>query len=317
MCQDTAIFSGLLPHFVAIWRWSYYKNFETQRRRKTFSHCKKRWNLYFFLFGYTDRTVQKQTWPKCCALSFTAVFGQLPDYVWKFGFASKYRRKNWFQTAESFFPKTFGMFFSRGWFNFFFSYKCLHSFEKLVEPFPLYGLLCYNTLTKAIWITKEQHNLALVDYNAFNWKNLGNYHDIYLRSVVFLLGDIFQKFREVYASVQVGPSALFLSAQPQLGCNTCYCWCETGTIARYWPDLIFEKTIRCGITGFGGCSSFSSKQQVSWKFQFEGRVYFCCFFWRNIALCRDKVERNACWRISMVHWIQSGANSCHTLGFLL
>ena len=69
------------------------------------------------------------------------------------------------------------------------------------EPFPPHGTLWYNTLTKTIEITKEEHNFALEVYKAFNCKNLGDYRDIYLRIDVFLLGDIFQKIREVCMQV--------------------------------------------------------------------------------------------------------------------
>ena len=47
-----------------------------------------------------------------------------------------------------------------------------------------------NTLTKAIEITKEEHNFAVRVYNAFIYENSGDYRYIYLRTDVFLLGDI-------------------------------------------------------------------------------------------------------------------------------
>ena len=62
----------------------------------------------------------------------------------------------------------------------FFPYNYLDSFEKFNEPFPPHGPLWYNTLMKSIEVTNEQHNIALGVYNAFECKNLGDYHDIYL-----------------------------------------------------------------------------------------------------------------------------------------
>ena len=43
----------------------------------------------------------------------------------------------------------------------FFPYNYWDSFEKLNEPFPPHGPLGYNTLTKSIEVTKEQHIFAL------------------------------------------------------------------------------------------------------------------------------------------------------------
>ena len=83
----------------------------------------------------------------------------------------------------------------------FFPYNYMDSFEKFNDPFPPHGPLWYRILTKSIEVTKEENNFALGVYNAFKCNNLGDYHDIYLRTDVFLLADIFQKFREVCMQV--------------------------------------------------------------------------------------------------------------------
>ena len=81
----------------------------------------------------------------------------------------------------------------------FFPYNYLDSFEKCNEPVPTHGFSWNNnnTSTKMIEITEEQQNFALGFYYVFICKKLGDYHDIYLRTDVFLLGDIFQKIGEV------------------------------------------------------------------------------------------------------------------------
>ena len=93
-----------------------------------------------------------------------------------------------------------------------FPYNFLDSFEKFNEPFPPHGPLWYNSLTKSVDITKEQHIFALGVYNDFKCRNLGDYHDVYLRTDVLILGDIFQKFREVCIQVYNLDPAHFYSA---------------------------------------------------------------------------------------------------------
>ena len=94
----------------------------------------------------------------------------------------------------------------------FFPYNFLDSFEKFNEPFPPHGPLWYNSLTKSVEITKEQHTFALGVYNDFKCRNLGDYHDVYLRTDVLFLGDIFQKFREVCMQVYHLDPSHFYSA---------------------------------------------------------------------------------------------------------
>ena len=83
----------------------------------------------------------------------------------------------------------------------FFAYNFLDLFEKFNEHFPPHGPLWYNILKKSVDITKEQHTFALGIYNDLKCRNLGDYHDVYLRTDVLILGDIFQKFREVCMQV--------------------------------------------------------------------------------------------------------------------
>ena len=54
----------------------------------------------------------------------------------------------------------------------FFPYNFLDSFEKFNEAFPPQGPLWYNSLTKSVDFTKEQHAFALGVYNDFKCRNL-------------------------------------------------------------------------------------------------------------------------------------------------
>ena len=161
----------------------------------------------------------------------------------------------------------------------FFPYNYLDSLEKFIEPFPPHGPLWYNTLTKSIEVTKEQHNFALGVYNALKCKNLGDYHDIYLRTDVFLLTDIFQKFREVCMQVYKLDPAHFCSA-PNLSWDAILF--TTGLKLELLQDidqlLFFEKGIRGGINGLGALRHFEANNKYLENFNSNEESIFGAFF---------------------------------------
>ena len=132
----------------------------------------------------------------------------------------------------------------------FFPYNFFYSFEKFNEPSPPHGPLWYNSLTKSVDITKEQHTFAFGVYNGFKSRKLGDYHDVYLRTDVLIFGDIFQKFREVCMQVYNFDPAHFYSA-PKLSWDAMLI--TTGAKLELLQDidqlLFFEKKIRGGING--------------------------------------------------------------------
>ena len=162
----------------------------------------------------------------------------------------------------------------------FFPYNYLDSFEKFNEPFPTHGPLWHNTLTKAIEITKEEHNFALEVYNAFKCKSLGDYHDIYLQTDMFLLDDIFQKFREVCMQVYKLDPAHFYSA-PNLSWDAMLI--TTGVKLELLQDidqlLFFEKGIRGGINGLGALRHFEANNKYLENFNSKEESTFGAFFY--------------------------------------
>ena len=187
--------------------------------------------------------------------------------------------KNDFKLLSAGFPNIGDDLFQRLTQKGFFPYNSLDSFEKFKEPFPPHGPLWYNTLSKAIEVTKEQQNFALEVYNAFNCKNLGDYHDIYLRTDAFLLGDIFQKLREVCMQLyKLGP-AHFYSA-PNLSWDAMLI--TTGVKLELLQDIdqlsFFEKGNRGGINGFGALRQFEENNTYLENFNSKDESTFGAFF---------------------------------------
>ena len=161
----------------------------------------------------------------------------------------------------------------------FFPYNHLDSFEKFNEPFPPHGPLWYNTLTKSIEVTKEQHNSALGVYNGFKCNNLGDYYDIFLRTDVFLLADIFQKFRGVCMQVNKLDPAHFYSA-PNLSWDAMLI--TIGVKLELLQDidqlLFLEKGIRGGIKGLGALRHFEANNKFLGNFNSNQESTFGVFF---------------------------------------
>ena len=57
----------------------------------------------------------------------------------------------------------------------------------------------YNRLCNSNF-TQEEYNHAINVLNKFNMKTFGDYHDIYLKTDVLLLADIFENFRKLCMS---------------------------------------------------------------------------------------------------------------------
>ena len=94
----------------------------------------------------------------------------------------------------------------------FFPYSYLDSFTKFQKPLPEYGESWRNSLSGKIDITFADYQHAVDVYRDFSCNNLGDYHDIYLKTDVLILADIFEKFRSVCLSVYKLDPTHFYSA---------------------------------------------------------------------------------------------------------
>ena len=116
-------------------------------------------------------------------------------------------------------------------------------------------------------------------YKAFNCKNLGDYQNIYLRTDVFLLGDNFQKFREVCMQVYKLDPAHFYSA-PNLNWDAMLI--TTGKKLELLQDidqlLFFEKGIRGGINVLSALRHFEAKNKYLENLNSKEESTFGAFF---------------------------------------
>ena len=75
-------------------------------------------------------------------------------------------------------------------------YECMDSFKKFQKNC-LPDKDCFFNSLKDCGIADEEYSRAIDVWNIFNIKNLGEYHDLYLKTDALLLCDVFEKFIDV------------------------------------------------------------------------------------------------------------------------
>ena len=93
-----------------------------------------------------------------------------------------------------------------------FLYSYLILFPKFEKPLLNYGDDWKNTLTSKIDTSEADVAQAFKIHTLFGCRNLGDYHDVYLRTDVLNLADVFEKFRQVCMKVYKLDPVHFFSA---------------------------------------------------------------------------------------------------------
>ena len=98
-------------------------------------------------------------------------------------------------------------------------------------------------------ISKEDYQHAINVWNTFNCKTIRDYHDLYLKTDVLLLADVFENFRKTCLKhYQLDPAYYFTS--PHLAWNACLK--TTGQTLELLHDydmlMMYERGVRGGIT---------------------------------------------------------------------
>ena len=143
-----------------------------------------------------------------------------------------------------------------------FSILRLDSFPKFEKPLPNYGDDWKNTLTGKIDISEADVAQAFKIYTLFGCRNLGDYHDVYLRTDVLILADVFEKFRQVCMKVYKLDPVHFFSA-PNLSWDAMLITTrvDLGLLSDIDMLLFFERGIRGGINGIGELRHFRANNR--------------------------------------------------------
>ena len=98
-------------------------------------------------------------------------------------------------------------------------YDYMDSFERFNEtPLPSKDDFLSQLTQDAI--TDEQYCHATKIWGTFNLQTMGDYHDLYQRSDILLLADVFENFRRTcLQELQIRPMSLLYITRIELGCN--------------------------------------------------------------------------------------------------
>ena len=116
-------------------------------------------------------------------------------------------------------------------------------------------------------VSEEDYNYAKMIWENFNLKNLGEYHDLYLKSDVLLLADVFEEFRNICSeNYSLDPAWYYTS--PGLSWDALLKHSKVNLELLADPDmlLMFEKGIRGGISMISNRYGQANKKYMKEKF---------------------------------------------------
>ena len=117
-------------------------------------------------------------------------------------------------------------------------------------------------MTGKIDISEAGVAQAFKIYTLFGCRNLGDYHDVYLRTDVLILAVVFEKFRQVCMKVYKLDPVNFFSA-PNLSWDAMLITTrvDLGLLSDIDMLLFFERGIRGGINGIGELRYFRANNR--------------------------------------------------------
>ncbi|XP_060855571.1 uncharacterized protein LOC132933276 [Metopolophium dirhodum] len=128
-----------------------------------------------------------------------------------------------------------------------FPYEYVDSWSKLDNAFLPSKLEFYNSLTDE-QISDEDYRHAKNVWNTFDVKTLGEYSDLYLKTDVTILADVFENFRDICLStLRIDPAHYMTAPGFAFDCMLKYTKVKLERLKDYNMLLYFEKSIRGGI----------------------------------------------------------------------
>ena len=127
--------------------------------------------------------------------------------------------------------------------------------------------------------TEEDYSRVKEIWKAFNCKNFGEYHDIYLKTDVLLLSSVFQNYRDLnYDNFQIDPTHYLTAPSLSWACMLKSTEIKLELIRDVDMSNLFELNLRGGITGLTQrkakanhefCENYQSDLDYSYLTQFD------------------------------------------------
>ena len=127
-------------------------------------------------------------------------------------------------------------------------YEYMDSWDRLEET-KLPSIKAFYSNLNMSGVSDEDYEHARKVWREFRVRNMGEYHDLYLRTDVILLANVFKSFRRVCLE-KYGLDSLHFYTAPGLAWKACLKKTEVKLELLFDPDmlLMFERGIRGGIT---------------------------------------------------------------------